>query len=691
MQASFSWDWGPAFPSVGIWKPVYIELNEGKLLRSVGTFITESPMNWRVTIRFWFDGDYQVTGDLSAKLDIMPGVSYIIQKFNVSVGTEERLVLSVPKNQVKVWWPNGLGKQPLYKLKANFTSNSATITKSIKIAFRTVELSQEPVSMDLSKGEVFYFKVNGVPIFAKGSNWIPSHVLPENLENKKKIYSLLKSSVDANFNMLRVWGGGIYESDYFYSVCDQLGIMIWQDLMFACSMYPSTDDFLNSVKTEVEQNMQRLQHHVSIVLIAGNNENEAALRQDWYGTGSSFKKYKDDYITLYVDSIKPIIEQINPQVTYLTSSPSNGLETEREGYVARNPQNNLYGDVHFYNYYTNLWLADVFPHPRFSSEYGLQSLPAMSTLKKVFDKEDLMWGSNALNERQHLPVGNDILQLQIDQNLPKAFNLSDVIYLSQINQAMAMKTETELYRSLRSVLEPTGAGLTMGALYWQLNDIWEAPSWSSIDFYGNWKMLHYYTRDFFSNVIISPARTAADNLVVSVVSDLTHQLNGTLKIYVYNWDAFEPKNIIKMPIQIDGGMSVKVLDKFLLDILGDYDNFSNSFLIFKMDVIPFVSVPDNFLFPVPPKNSNFPDATVTIKSIYKTTDNTAEITLQTDKIALFVWLESTDEKVNFHFSKNGFHMLLPETVITVMSMEARIEEEALFEQISVRNLKPTYS
>lgn len=202
-----------------------------------------------------------------------------------------------------------------------------------------MELVQEP----LTNGSSFYFKVNDIPIFAKGSNWIPSSVFPELSADEKTLRHLLKSAKEAHMNMLRVWGGGYYESDLFYQIADEYGIMIWQDFMFACGMYPTTDSFLESVREEVRQNVRRLQRHPSVVLWSGNNENEAALYGNWYGTGNK-TVYKKDYIKLYVDVIKTEVEKIDKTRPFVVSSPSDGLFTEQHNYLGPDPYSNLYGD-----------------------------------------------------------------------------------------------------------------------------------------------------------------------------------------------------------------------------------------------------------------------------------------------------------------------------------------------------------
>lgn len=263
---------------------------------------------------------------------------------------------TINKKAVKMWWPNGYGSQTLYGLKVqwedvnvNEVSNRERAyfiaSKTVKIGFRTIELVQEEMDNGLS----FFFKVNGEPIFMKGSNWIPAHILPEKSYEKEKVKELLQAARDANMNMLRVWGGGVYESDYFYSLADEYGILMWQDFMFACAMYPSDEDFLDSVRLEVKMNVRRMQYHPSIAIWATNNENEVALRQNWYGTQSRFEGFADEYRKLYVDTVTDEIKKQDPSREVLTSSPSNGnYNGDREFGIGTNPQDPHFGDIHFY-------------------------------------------------------------------------------------------------------------------------------------------------------------------------------------------------------------------------------------------------------------------------------------------------------------------------------------------------------
>ena len=394
------------------------------------------------------------------------------------------------KTDVERWWPNGYGHQQLYELQIKWEDarsnevrsrdrNFLIASKSINIGFRTLELVQEKMSNGLS----FYFKVNEIPIFMKGSNWIPAHILPEKSYEQDKIRELLQATRDANMNMLRVWGGGVYESSYFYSLADEYGILIWQDLMFACAMYPAEDDFLDNVRLEVKQQIRRLQHHPSIALFATNNENEVALRQNWYGTNSRFAEFAAYYKALYVTTITEEINKNDPMREVLTSSPSNGAYNgDRQHGIGFDPQNPHFGDVHFYVVDQNAWKPKTFHQSRFVSEYGFQSFP--SGWSSVLAEGDNL--TELIDHRQHHPLRSQPIKFLIEDNLKvnySSLSWEDKIYLSQLSQAMAIKTETEVYRSGRGTFMNT-----MGALYWQLNDVWVAPSWSSIEFNGNFKV-----------------------------------------------------------------------------------------------------------------------------------------------------------------------------------------------------------
>ncbi|XP_054259027.1 beta-mannosidase isoform X2 [Macrosteles quadrilineatus] len=670
MQASFAWDWGPAFPSLGIWKDVVLRGYNAANARHVVVETKPEKVDWKVSVTLYLDVDLPVSGTITATL-MLNTTNNVTSELPVTISPEKNnpsLVFSVPKESVQLWWPNGQGQQHLYSLTVGFVSGQEHTYKTIKVGFRTVSLEQmEAVAGQPEKGLTFYFRVNGVPIFAKGSNYIPAHILPE-----------------LSADPLRM--------------CDELGLMIWQDLMFACSMYPTDDRFLSSVSEEVSQQVLRLQHHPSITIWAGNNENEAALMGNWYGTASNFSLFKSDYIKLYADTIKPIINHLDKTRTYVTSSPSNGIETEREGYVAKNPYDNKYGDVHYYNYEFNLWNPVVFPKTRFASEYGVMAMPSLGSFINITAAEDLSLSSEFMKHRQHHIGGYTqmINEIKYNMYLPDNPDLDTFIYLSQINQAMSIKTETEWYRQGRSRVNAVGEGYTMGALYWQLNDVWQAPSWSSIEFSGKWKMLHYFAVDFFSPVLVSPSRDALNELHVFVISDLKLHtaMSLVMRLSVYNWHSLQPVFSQQYHFMMLGAGVVEVgswdISHFLQSIEGCNKGgkpVNNCF--FHFSVLPNNSSsslgPDNFYFPVPLHSVNSPSkANVQVSEIKSLKSNSEFIvTVVTDSVALFVWLDAVE--VAGHFSHNGFLMVNNETQVT-FSAKQPVTADTLKTALRIRSL-----
>jgi beta-mannosidase len=302
MQASFAWDWGLAAPSMGIWKGVELEVYDSLLIRDVTFDLFDEDSNWKLNFSVYVESGKKpenFEGVLTYQLISVIGPLY--EKFLISTDENGKAILklnlTIPKKSVNLWWPNGFGSQSIYEFKVRWEDNRINsvnffnrlffvTSKSIHIGFRKIQLVQNQMDNGLS----FFFRVNGVEIFMKGSNWIPSHILPE--KGEENVKELLEAARKANMNMLRVWGGGVYESELFYSTADKLGILIWHDMMFACAMYPA-GKFLENVKTEINQQVRRIQHHPSIALFATNNENEVALRQNWYGTEDHYRQFAE--------------------------------------------------------------------------------------------------------------------------------------------------------------------------------------------------------------------------------------------------------------------------------------------------------------------------------------------------------------------------------------------------------------
>ncbi|KAI5728246.1 hypothetical protein M8J77_013520 [Diaphorina citri] len=682
MQASFAWDWGPAMPSVGIWKSVELEGYHVARIRDILTDITyhEDLKSWHLSVRVILEAGLSqavVKAKLTAELAVGKKPLRVDSLVNAEPGHGEIEVVStlmVPASEVELWWPNGYGEQPLYNLQITLASGVEMSTKSIKIGFRTVELIQDHVDPNhLEKGRYFYFEVNKVPIYSKGSNLIPVDILPERSNNESTIRDLLVSTKEANMNMLRVWGGGVYMSDYFYETCDELGILIWQDMMFACNNYPATPTFLQSVRSEISQTVRRIQHHPCIAVWAGNNEMEGATIQKWYIRENPELYYKE-YAELYVNTLKPIVLQYDPTRPYLTSSPTNGIESEKAKYaLADNPYSNIYGDTHNYDYYQNLWDPSTAPKSRFCSEFGIQSLPQLSTFQKVATEADLAsWRTPFFDSRQHLAGGTGILESSVGHQFEIGnLTLEYFAYLSQIYQAGAIKTITEQMRRDKGVLREDGSGHNMGALYWQLNDVWQAPTWSSIDYDGNWKMLHYFARKFFAPVLISPVlNVSSRTLEVVLLNDPNRPLhNVTIVTESYAWNDTRPFRSVKTPlVTVESNSVHKVLTKPLSELLPHSAHHHIAAYYIKVSAVettppsgPAPLMEPNYLYLAPLKNSTkyMKDPEIKIRHVVskKLASGQTEftITLCSQHISLFTWL-SIDE-VRGKYSDNGFNMM----------------------------------
>ncbi|XP_041809477.1 beta-mannosidase isoform X1 [Chelmon rostratus] len=661
-QRSFSWDWGPSFPTMGLWRGVRLEAFDVLQLIQVSSVPLHdfNVSQWRVQVEILVDAVQTTNGQITLSIPELDSEQTFQTQF-LPGKTKNSFTLHICTTaQVKLWWPNGHGDQPFYQLTVRgFQDGFLVLNTESKVYFRTVELVQEPVVG--SPGLSFYFCINGKPIFLKGSNWIPAHSFQDQV-TPAVLRNLLQSAVDANMNALRVWGGGVYEQDLFYSICDEMGIMVWQDFMFACALYPTEDDFIQTVREEVIQQVQRLKSHPSIIIWSGNNENEAALATDWFSIPASQRPvYLKDYVTLYVNNIRTIVQQEDQSRPFLVSSPTNGAESEQEGWVAANPYDPLYGDTHFYSYTLDCWDWRTFPRTRFASEYGFQSWPSFSTLQPVSIKEDWSFSSNFTSHRQHHENGNQqmLLQAALHLNLPNSTDpmkrFTDTLYITQVMQAQCMKTQTEFYRRSQSeIIE--GKGHTMGALYWQLNDIWQAPSWSSIEFGGKWKMLHYFAQNFFA-AVLPVGFEDNGTLLIYAVSDLSHDLKLRAVVTVYSWTDLDPVCTLTSDLLLVPGGSAAVIYKqpvtALLAGCGRCTRLT-CLLTFHLEDSSGQRGPTNHHFLCSPKDAEgLQRANITAK--VQEDEAGYSVTLHSASVAPFVWLDVGN--IPGRFSSNGFLMV----------------------------------
>ncbi|XP_053779054.1 beta-mannosidase isoform X1 [Desmodus rotundus] len=684
-QCSFSWDWGPSFPTQGIWKDVRIEAYNICHLN----YFTFSPIydnhaqGWNLEIESSFDvvSSKPVSGQVIVEIPKLQTQ----QTYSIELQPGERIVklfVKINKNvTVETWWPHGHGTQTGYNMTVLVKLNKGlNIKKSAKVYFRTVELIQEPI--EGSPGLSFYFRINGVPIFLKGSNWIPADSFQDRV-TLDLLATLLRSAVDANMNALRVWGGGIYERDEFYELCDELGIMVWQDFMFACALYPTDQDFVDSVRTEVAYQVRRLKSHPSIIVWSGNNENEAALMMNWYSIAlQHLHTYIKDYVKLYVKNIREVVLAGDKTRPFITSSPTNGAKSIAEGWLSANPYDKHFGDVHFYDYTSDCWDWNIFPKARFASEYGYQSWPSFSTLEKVSSKEDWSYKSRFSLHRQHHENGNNEmlrqagLHFKLPQSTDQLRAFKDTIYLTQVMQAQCVKTETEFYRRSRSEIVD-GEGHTMGALYWQLNDIWQAPSWASLEYGGKWKMLHYFARRFFAPLL--PVGFEDKGLFfVYGVSDLHSDSSVTLTVRVHAWRALEPVCSHRTQhLLVKAAGALLLYQEWVSELLGRCGNCTRQSCVvsFYLSADSKLSSPTNYHF-----LSSLKEAVglhkAHITAIISQQEDTFVFDLETSAVAPFVWLDVGS--VPGRFSDNGF--LMTEKTQTILFYPWRPTSKSELEQ-----------
>ena len=509
-QCHSGWDWGPCIMTFGIYEPVKIEFVDEGFIDSVKfTTVETGASSFDVTVEVEYaplDG----VEALDFTATIAGAAKTITHAFGPGRSNTASLTFSV--SDIRRWRPNGEGKAVLYPL--TVTAGSQTSTRLV--GFRTLEV--ETIE-DGEGGKSMTFVVNGERIFAKGANWIPIDSFPSRMTGERYEH-LLQSMVDANMNMVRLWGGGMYEHKIFYDLCDEKGILIWHDMMFSCAMYPATESFLANVEEEIRYQVNRLQAHPSIALWCGNNEDLGAIT--WYEESrANMTRYIVDYDRLNEGVVGKTIKAADPSRRWWPSSPSSG-----EGEYTDNWSHDKRGDMHiwsvwhdgspFERYYTYT--------PRFVSEFGFQSFPALSTVNRYADEAMHNLTSSVMEHHQKNPRGNSIIIENFTRyyRLPTSFE--QLLYLSQVQQARAMKIAIEYWRTLH--------GRTMGTLYWQLNDIWPVASWSSIDYYGKWKLLHYAARRFY-NPILPIIYMKEDGLVeVHVVNDSAKSIADEAKLSV---------------------------------------------------------------------------------------------------------------------------------------------------------------
>ncbi len=514
----FGWDWSPRVLTMGIWRAVKISAKN------------------QISVEDVYFEQQKIEADEAAVCVHLNALAFAHKKIELRVRQGSKVLASKAINLAdgwlndslvfqienpRLWWTNGLGEAYRYNWTVEILDDAALLyTQKFKIGLRKIELIRSKDAL----GTSYYFRLNGRPVFMKGANYIPQDNLLSRVEYHR-YEKIIADVVDANMNMLRVWGGGIYEEDVFYDMCDENGILVWQDFMFACSMYPATKSFRTNVLKEIDDNVKRLRNYACIALWCGNNEIEVAWKNWGWPSAMAYSKSQQEqlynsYKLLFDTLIPQSIDQLKTHRAYVSTSPlSNWGKVQNFNHHSMHYWGVWHGKEPFENYTTQVG--------RFMSEYGFQSFPSVESIRLFADSSQWSINSPVMKHHQKSYIGNTLIRKHILKYYPSPRNFKDLVYLSQLSQAKGVSMAIRAHRSQAKC---------MGTLYWQLNDCWPGPSWSSIDYYGRWKALHYKVKELYRDVLIVVDSASIDQVSVQLVSDRIEIGRGQLWVELISLD-----------------------------------------------------------------------------------------------------------------------------------------------------------
>ena len=671
----FGWDTHPRLVTSGIWRPIVLNAwSEAKMVDNFFDPIKISAQNAQYLIKSNIISDKQKKYVLSVYLDDFKNPAHQ-QTVLLKKGTNIQNLKFNIRNP-KLWWPNGMGKPNLYTIRVSLSDKARIVDEqTTKIGVRTIELIREKDSI----GKSFYFRVNGKPMFIKGSNHVPADALVTNVTNQQ-INSLVTTAKDANLNLLRVWGGAVYENDLFYDLCAEKGLLVWQDFMYACAMYPGDAEFLENIKQETIENVKRLRNNPALALWCGNNE----LISGWFEWGWPNKpelnisktdsaKIYNDYKKIFNDIIPAVIKQYNPKTSYWQSSPSS--EPDIKSSLTS-------GDYHYYDVWYNAKSIQSYKTaiPRFMSEYGVQSFPSYFTIKQVLASEDENIFSPVMMSRQKSDMpwlkmdGNKMLMRYLNEDYKTPKDFESLVYMSQLFQADAIKIASEAHR----INKPR----CMGSVFWQFGDGWPNIGWSVIDYLGKKKAAFYVTKKAFKNLSVIPSLTdtligSNTKLNIFINSDSTKSFEGTLLIKLLNFDgeSFVEK---EMKVRVNALSNAIFYTTPVEEMLKGKNK--DELVLSTVLNVNGLKVSENLLYFNHPKFLQLKQPSIKT-TIVQQADGFA-IQLQTNTLAKSVYLSLPNGDDNF---SDNFFDLLPNEKVQI-KLNSKLSLKELKQQLSVRSL-----
>lgn len=663
-QSNFGWDWGPLLATSGIWRSVDIHGFDTAEIEDVSA--RQDHARGRVELEIAATLRIARRSALSALVNVSRNGEVVASAKAPVARGKASAKLSIRKPAL--WWPNTMGEQPLYTVTVVLLGEGGEVldTQSRRIGLRRMELVRENDQW----GQSFYFRVNGRRFFAKGANWIPADQFDVNATDARH-RALLQAAKDANMNMIRVWGGGKYERDDFYDACDELGLCVWQDFMFACSAYPADDDsFMENVKVEATQNVRRLRHHPSLAIWCGNNELEHINRI--IGDGADQMTW-DDYKKLFDVALAKIVEKEDPQTVYWPSSEHTPVGDRLD---AANPDS---GDAHLWKVWHARepfeWYRTSFH--RFCSEFGFQSFPEPRTIETYTLPEERNVTSYVMERHQRSPIGNSaIIDYMLSWfRLPVGYE--NTVWLSQILQSLAIKYAVEHWRQNKP--------RCMGALYWQLNDCWQVASWSSVDYFLRWKALHYAARRFFDPILVSGVEDKdANTIVAHVTSDLDKPFAAELSWLVVDASGAQLDSGYKtLKIAADSAKAVATLD--LAKVVAQVGQRAVLVKLYLKNGSELLS--ENLVTLARPKHLELrdPKLKVTAKPV---AGGAFDVTVKAAAPALWTWLELKGADATY--SDNFLHLLRGESATVRVTPAERIGMADFKARLAAKSLFDTY-